>query len=77
MTPEKYKDHIRAGIRQAFRQAIRCRRVRAFLASDMSAWVNGAPSILMAVRLPLRYRTPSNNWTGAPVVTGDGFGYSE
>jgi NAD(P)-dependent dehydrogenase (short-subunit alcohol dehydrogenase family) len=79
MTPEKYKDHIpRWNPSGRFGKPSDAAGCALFLASDMSAWVNGATINLDGGALAAAgwYRTPSNNWTVAPVVTGDGFGYS-
>ena len=79
MTPEKYKDHIpRWNPSGRFGKPSDTAGCALFLASDMSAWVNGATINLDGGALAAAgwYRTPSNNWTVAPVVTGDGFGYS-
>ena len=80
MTPEKYKDHIpRWNPLGRFGKPSDAAGCARFLAADMSAWVNGATINLDGGALAAAgwYRTPSNNWTVAPVVTGDGFGYSE
>ena len=79
MTPEKYKDHIpRWNPSGRFGKPSDAAGCALFLASDMSAWVNGATINLDGGALAAAgwYRTPSNNWTVAPVVIGDGFGYS-
>jgi len=79
MTPEKYKEYIpRWNPSGRFGKPSDAAGCALFLASDMSAWVNGATINLDGGALAAAgwYRTPSNNWTVAPVVTGDGFGYS-
>ena len=79
MTPDEYKDHIpRWNPSGRFGKPSDAAGCALFLASDMSAWVNGATINLDGGALAAAgwYRTPSNNWTVAPVVTGDGFGYS-
>lgn len=79
MTPEKYKDHIpRWNPSGRFGKPSDAAGCALFLGSDMSAWVNGATINLDGGALAAAgwYRTPSNNWTVAPVVIGDGFGYS-
>lgn len=79
MTPDEYKDHIpRWNPSGRFGKPSDAAGCALFLASDMSAWVNGTTINLDGGALAAAgwYRTPSNNWTVAPVVTGDGFGYS-
>ena len=79
MTPDEYKDHIpRWNPSGRFGKPSDAAGCALFLASDMSAWVNGATINVDGGALAAAgwYRTPSNNWTVAPVVTGDGFGYS-
>ena len=79
MTPEQYKDHIpRWNPSGRFGKPSDAAGCALFLASDMSAWVNGTTINLDGGALAAAgwYRTPSDNWTVAPIVTGDGFGYS-
>ena len=79
MTPDEYKDHIpRWNPSGRFGKPSDAAGCALFLASDMSAWVNGTTINVDGGALAAAgwYRTPSNNWTVAPVVTGDGFGYS-
>ncbi|MGC6472836.1 MAG: SDR family NAD(P)-dependent oxidoreductase [Parvibaculales bacterium] len=78
-TPEQYKDHIpRWNPSGRFGKPSDAAGCALFLASDMSAWVNGASINLDGGALAAAgwYRTPSDNWTVAPVITADGFGYS-
>ncbi|MGC6475773.1 MAG: SDR family NAD(P)-dependent oxidoreductase [Parvibaculales bacterium] len=79
MTPEQHKDHIpRWNPSGRFGKPSDAAGCALFLASDMSAWVNGTTINLDGGALAAAgwYRTPSNQWTVAPIVTGDGFGYS-
>ena len=79
MTPEQYRDNIpRWNPSGRFGKPSDAAGCALFLASDMSAWVNGTSINLDGGALAAAgwYRTPSGNWTVAPVVTADGFGYS-
>ncbi|MGC6511826.1 MAG: SDR family NAD(P)-dependent oxidoreductase [Parvibaculales bacterium] len=79
MTTDQYKDNIpRWNPSGRFGKPSDAAGCALFLASDMSAWVNGASINLDGGALAAAgwYRTPSGNWTVAPVVTADGFGYS-
>jgi len=79
MTPDHYKDHIpRWNPSGRFGKPSDAAGCALFLASDMSAWVNGITINLDGGALAAAgwYRTPSGNWTVAPVITADGFGYS-
>lgn len=79
MISDQHKDHLpRWNPSGRFGKPSDAAGCALFLASEMSAWVNGATINLDGGALAAAgwYRTPSGHWTVAPVITGDGFGYS-